>query len=119
MNLYVVNFHKPVHSVDSRNTTCAVDGLRSAGHVNISKSVHPVDALKLARSVNFNKIVCAVVNYNKPGCPVNSSTIVRPVNSSNFVHPANIHTLILINLCVLLILVRLCVLLMFVTLYAL
>ena len=59
---------------------CTVDVLRSVRPVNSSKSVRPGDALKPARSVNFNKIVCTV--HHKPGRPVNSSTLVHPVNSS-------------------------------------
>ena len=52
--------------------------------------MRPVDALKLARSVNFNKIICPV-NSDKPERLVTSSTLVYPVNSSNFVLPVDIH----------------------------
>ena len=47
--------------------------------------MHPVDALKPRRSVNFNKIACTF-NSNKPRWPVSSSTLVLPVISSDFVY---------------------------------
>ena len=62
-------------------------------------------ASKIARDVPYKmfhtRCSCSIqdvfkivrpVDTRKPGCPVNSSTLVRPVTSSNFALPVDIRT---------------------------